>query len=246
MGAPLTARKRQPEPQRGAENAKAHPSRAVSRELDDISLRLAARGDPRASRALVECYQGRVYALISRVLHGAQRSVVDDLAQEVFLRTFRHLDRFDPAGPAKLSTWIYRVGTRLCIDELRKRRSNVHDATEAALEVLSAARLDEPEAAVCQRRLRLALATAIGGLAPEQRAAFVLYEFHGESYAQIAETLELPVGTVRSRISRARKGLQMRLAEHHSEEAWATAADSRPRRPGVQPDAQRDPQGEGQ
>lgn len=74
-----------------------------------------------AAREHVRRYQRRVYALISRMLHARERFVVADLAQEVFLRTFANLTRFDPEGPAKLSTWIFGLGTRLCVDELRRR-----------------------------------------------------------------------------------------------------------------------------
>lgn len=178
-------------------------------EVDAFTLRLAARGDERACRAVLACYRGRVYALISRVLHGRQRALVDDLAQEVFLRTFRHLEGFDPDGPAKLSTWIYKIASRLCIDELRRRRpQSSHDRVDE----LAARAAAHPEDETRQLRLREALARALDELNGEQRAAFVLYEFHGQSYADIASALELPVGTVRSRISRARKALQSSLA----------------------------------
>ena len=188
--------------------------RAPAGELDSFTLRLAARGDARASRALLRCYQARVYALISRVLRGRERSVVDDLAQEVFLRTFKVLPSFDPDGPAKLSTWIYRVATRLCIDEMRRRRPSL---VGEELELLAHEVDRGPEEATRRARLRRALLRALDELSAEQRVAFVLFEFHGQGYADIADTLELPIGTVRSRISRARRTLREALTQEGRE-----------------------------
>src|SRR4051812_46911419 len=88
-------------------------------ELDELTLRRAQRGGRAAGPAVVEQYQRPVFALISRTIgHG---SAVEDLAQETFLRLFRALGRFDPSGPARLSTFVLTIAVRLSIDHARRR-----------------------------------------------------------------------------------------------------------------------------
>src|SRR5688572_19606572 len=91
-------------------------------ELDDTTTRRAARGDHDASRRLVELYQDRVFALMSRMLSGRGRATIEDIAQDTFLVVFRQLVQFDTRGSAKLSTWILTIAARRAIDELRKQR----------------------------------------------------------------------------------------------------------------------------
>src|SRR5262245_9009014 len=91
----------------------------VAHELDEVTLARAKRGDERACRAFVETYQRQVFALISRLL--GRQPLVEDLAQETFLRAFRALASFDPRGPARLSTWLLTIASRLALDELRRR-----------------------------------------------------------------------------------------------------------------------------
>src|SRR4051794_12151874 len=97
------------------------PSPARITELDELALRRAMRGERDASRALVELYQARVFALVSRMLAGRGRATVEDIAQDTFLAVFRQLPGFEPAGSAKLSTWILTIAARRSIDELRRR-----------------------------------------------------------------------------------------------------------------------------
>jgi RNA polymerase sigma-70 factor (ECF subfamily) len=177
-------------------------------ELDDHTLRLAAVGDRHASRTLVETYQRRVFALASRMLAGRGHATVEDVAQETFLQVFRRLAAFAPGGPAKLSTWILTIAARRAIDELRKQRPTLF----AEVERTSDARGDD-------RAIRKELVAAIEGalreLSPELRAAFLLREYHGLDYAEIARSLSIDLGTVKSRLSRARTALRERLAEVH-------------------------------
>lgn len=91
-------------------------------ELDDLTLERARRGEPQATLALVQRYQGAVFALLSRMLRpSGLGDRVEELAQECFLRVFASLDRFRPGGPARLSSWILTIASRLTIDELRRR-----------------------------------------------------------------------------------------------------------------------------
>ncbi|MCA9687999.1 MAG: sigma-70 family RNA polymerase sigma factor [Myxococcales bacterium] len=188
------------------------PGGAGHAELDELTIARAQRGDPRARRALVERYQRPVFAVLSRMLHGrgGHRALVEDLAQETFLRVFRALPGFDRSGPARLSTWILTIATNRAIDELRRRRPQAADAID--VDALAAGRASLDEHAEGQA-LASALQQAIEGLGPEYRAAFLLRVFHEMSYAEISEALRVDLGTVKSRISRARKALRRALTE---------------------------------
>ena len=183
-------------------------STADDGEIDDRTLRLAAAGDRDATRTLVETYQHRVFALTSRMLAGRGRATIEDAAQDTFLQVFRRLGAFQPAGPAKLSTWILTIAARRSIDELRRQRP----ALVADLEPAGDARGDDR---AIRRELVAAIERALRDLSPELRAAFLLREYHGLDYAEIASALAIDLGTVKSRLSRARAALRERLAEVH-------------------------------
>jgi RNA polymerase sigma-70 factor (ECF subfamily) len=168
-------------------------------ELDELTLKRAQRGDDRACRDLVLAYQRRVFALLGRLL--GRSPMVEDLAQETFLRVFRALPAFSPSGPARLSTWILTIATRLALDELRKRRPQA-----AAVELAQ-----PPEADA--RALGRAIENAVAALPPEFRAAFLLREYHGLEYDEIARALDVDLGTVKSRLSRARSQLREALKD---------------------------------
>lgn len=179
-------------------------------ELDEMTIARAQRGDPRARRDLVERYQRPVFALLSRMMHRRDLPPgVEDLAQETFLRVFRALPAYDRDGPAKLSTWILTIASNLAIDAIRRRRIPTQPL-DAALEPIGPGRSDAEA-----ERLRLAevLRRAIDDLSPEHRAAFLLREYHEFEYAEIASALAIDLGTVKSRLSRARAALRRSLEE---------------------------------
>lgn len=181
---------------------------AASTELDELTLIRAQRSDESACRALVERYQRPVFSLLSRLLGpSGQRGSCEDLAQETFLRVFRALASFNRDGPARLSTWILTIATRLAIDHLRRERPSLEplDAHASALVVSGSV---PPGLASALRR-------AVESLSPDFRAAFVLREGHQLSYGEIAAALEVDVGTVKSRLSRARAALRAALEDHH-------------------------------
>jgi len=176
-------------------------------ELDPSTLARAVRGDRDATRALVECYQGRVFALASRMLAQRGRSTIEDVAQETFLHAFRVLATFDPRGTAKLSTWLLTIAARRAIDELRRQRPVLLvDEPDRA----GPARADEQ---AVRRELIAAIEAALRELSPELRAAFLLREYHDLEYAEIADALDIEIGTVKSRLARARAALRERLEE---------------------------------
>ena len=158
-------------------------------------------------------YQGAVFALVSRVVGpGAQ---VQDLAQEAFLRAYRAFPSFDPAGPAHVSTWLLTIAVRLALNARKKAaRTTVSPLTDAAMLVDSTT----PETERARRELGRAIARAAADLSDDQRAAFVLAEFHGMSLADIAGALEIPEGTVKTRLFRARAHLRARLTDYLKDE----------------------------
>jgi len=180
-------------------------------ELDEVTLARAQRGDLRAKRALVDRYQRPVVALVSRLLRGqTDPGLVEDIAQETFLRVFRALPTFDRHGPARLSTWILTIASHRAIDELRRRRLEVRPFDPTAYEVPANDRADDTAERKMLARL---LSDAIDNLSPEYRAAFVLREYHGLEYTEIAAVLGIDLGTVKSRLNRARSRLREALAE---------------------------------
>ncbi|MBA3544913.1 MAG: sigma-70 family RNA polymerase sigma factor [Nannocystis sp.] len=185
------------------------PSTAPA-ELDELTIARAQRGDARARRDLVERYQRPVFALLSRMLQRRELPPgVEDLAQETFLRVFRALPGFDRAGPAKLSTWILTIASNLAIDAMRRRRV----LTEPLDDVREPAAPGRSDAESERVRLAEVLRRAIDDLSPDHRAAFLLREYHDFEYAEIASALAIDLGTVKSRLSRARAALRRSLEE---------------------------------
>jgi RNA polymerase sigma-70 factor (ECF subfamily) len=201
-----------------AASTKAIPGHSTAQELDELTLVRAQRGEDAACRQLVTLYQRRVFALLSRLLGPSGRgALVEDLAQETFLRAFRALALFDRAGAARLSTWLLTIATRLALDELKRRVPRLVPI-DALAEIVpaagSAARTDDE---ADRRALSSALARAVAGLSPEQRATFLLREVHELSTEEVAAALQVDEGTVKSRLSRAKTALRAALAEVHDE-----------------------------
>ena len=172
--------------------------------VDELTLRRAQRGDERAWRDLIARFQPPVHALIWRLLAGRAKHRVEDLTQETFVRVLRALPKFDPSGPASLSTWILTIATRLTLNELRRPEPATLDSDM----MMSRERADESAE---RRRLGNAIAAGVAALPDAQRAVLVLREYHDLDYQEIADVLELDVGTVKSRLSRARVALREHL-----------------------------------
>ena len=177
-------------------------------DLDEVTLARAKAGDAGAQTALVQRYERPVFALLWRMI-GPQRAVVEDLTQETFLRVLRAIRDFEYDGRARLITWILTIATRLALGHLRASRPH-RDAGIAPGSVPVA--LPRPDQDVQRRALAVALVEAVDGLGDPFRAAFMLREVHGLSYDEIALALEIDIGTVKSRLARARASLQAALA----------------------------------
>lgn len=139
--------------------------------------------------------------------------LVEDLAQETMVRVFGALPRFDPDGPAKLSTWILKIASRLAINELQRRRPTIVPLTSTEERLVGG---DAADRAHRRAAIARAIQDAVARLSPEYRAAFLLREYHGLEYVEIAEALELEMGTVKSRLARARASLRRTLTEIHA------------------------------
>jgi RNA polymerase sigma-70 factor (ECF subfamily) len=171
------------------------------RELDELTLKRAQRGEPEALKAFVVAHQRAVFGLLSRMLGRAHR--VEDLAQETFLRAIKALPHFrsqQAGGTARLSTWVLTIATRLALDELRARK---HEPLPAVLP--DPRRTDE---SIERKAIARRIEEALDELGPQFRAAFVLRELHELDYEEIAEALACDVGTVKSRLARARERLR--------------------------------------
>ena len=174
-------------------------------QLDRGVLTRCRAQDPMAFRAFVVRYERMVFALLSRMLgHGAE---VEDLAQETFVRAYRAFPEFDLDGPAKPSTWLLTIATRLALDARKKKKLDqtpLDDDTEGTTG-------STPELALERRELGRAIADAAQTLPDDQRAALVLAEFHGLSIAEIADALSVPENTAKTRLFRAREKMREAL-----------------------------------
>lgn len=181
--------------------------RAAPAELErDVLVRCKAH-DPMAFRAFVVRYERAVFALLSRMLGRGPH--VQDLAQDVFLRAYRAFPTFKLDHAAKPSTWILTIATRAALDA-KKRAALPTLPIDSARTASSGV---TPETERQRSELRATISRAIDTLADDQRAAFVLAEFHDLTMAEIASILDIPEATVKTRIHRARTKLQQCLQE---------------------------------
>lgn len=166
-------------------------------------------GEERAFQELVERYQTRLLNFIYRTVGDRERA--EDLVQEVFIRVYRHLHRFDPEK--KFSTWIYTIASNLAKNELRNRSRNPlvlfqsmrkawDDDEERPLQFEDPTA--RPDDMYRKRHLREVVEASVAKLPEHHRQVFVLRELEGKSYEEIAEITNCNLGTVKSRLNRAR------------------------------------------
>lgn len=171
------------------------------------------RGDPDAMGRLLRLYQRRVYGVCYRMLR--DRHEARDLTQDALLKVLEGLDSYD--GRSKLSTWVVRVTMNCCLSHLRKQRLRRHASLDAPGP--DGATVDRgplgpaagelsPSRHVERAEMRAILLRALGGLDPDMRAVIVLRDLQDLEYHTIADVLDIPVGTVKSRLFRARAALR--------------------------------------
>jgi RNA polymerase sigma-70 factor (ECF subfamily) len=171
-------------------------------EAGDLTVARARAGDALAFATLIERHDRSLRALAFRLL--GDRDLMDDALQEAYLKAFQSLPRF--RGQSTIATWLYRVVYNTCLDELRRGRANRTATLD--LTAVTAPERDPAETASA----RSALAEALASLVPEQRAAVLLVDAEGLDYRAAAEILGVGVGTVASRLSRARAVLRRALS----------------------------------
>ncbi len=174
----------------------------LPRELDESTLRRAQNGDAAALHRFVKIYQGRVHAVIARTIP-RRPDLVEDLAQDSFIKALRALPRFEVGGAARLSTWVITIAVRTALDAQKK-------AKRPPLTVVPQAPVG-PAQHVSAAELHRQVEDFLQTLEPSTRAVLVLRFFHELELQEIAEALDLELGTVKSRLARARKRLAKQL-----------------------------------
>ena len=181
---------------------------------DDKLVKRAKKGDSRAFDLLVLKYQGRVAQLVSRYLNNAAE--VEDVTQEAFIKAYRALPNF--RGDSAFYTWLYRIAANAAKNHLvalgRRPTSDMALDDSEVFDVPGRLKDHEsPDEVIMGQQLEMLISRTIEELPVELRAALTLREFEGLSYEEIADVLECPIGTVRSRIFRAREAIDVKVAQ---------------------------------
>lgn len=195
------------------------PEVAAKAEEFDSDAYLVARaleGDLPAFERLVSRYQNKIMGYSARML--SDHDEAEDVAQEVFIKAYRSLESF--RGESSFSTWLYRIATNLCIDRLRKRKRSPQQAysldepidkeeEKGGREVPDFSA--EPTRSVEREELRRRVREMVAEMPEKLRAVLIMCDMQGMAYEDIARVLEVPIGTVKSRLFHARADLGRRL-----------------------------------
>lgn len=186
-------------------------------DADALLVERTKRGDVRAFEMLVVKYQRRIERLISRMVRDAD--LVSDIAQETFIRAYRAISQF--RGESAFYTWLYRIAVntaKKALVELKRDplvfesslalRSDGEEPSRVGSELSDG---ETPDAVLASKEIAAAVNAAIDALSEDLRQAIVLREIEGLSYDEIADAMNCPIGTVRSRIFRAREAIAERL-----------------------------------
>lgn len=182
---------------------------------DEAIVERIRHGEVEAFGLLVRKYQDRIYSIILNYVNNVEEAT--DLAQETFVKAYSGMDRFN--GASAFYTWLYRIAINTAIDHLRKRPVVRVDSLEddrfqeVGFEP-TAGQSSDPQYLLGLKEERDNLRQAICSLSEKLRTAVVLHDIEGLSQEEIAEVLKCPVGTVKSRVSRARSELRIILAQY--------------------------------
>ena len=187
---------------------------------DDITLVQRVRtGDQRAFKQLVERYQRKVFGVAYGMMHNKEDA--RDVAQEAFVKVYRYLAYFK--GEASFSTWLFRITSNICIDLMRKRGQTrglthiefdeeaTHDIAEAQIGALGSLLGTNPQKSAMRKELGDKINEALSEIPQAHRQILLLREVEGMSYEAISKTLDVPKGTVMSRLFHARLKMQKKL-----------------------------------
>jgi RNA polymerase sigma-70 factor (ECF subfamily) len=190
------------------------------KNLPDADLvSLAQEGREAAYRELIRRYERPVFSLIYRMVR--DREVAEDLSQDSFIKVLNHIDRYRPEF--KLSSWLFKIANNVAIDHLRKRHletvsmdGSPHAATASEIEATQLEIAAQQETALEEmeaKEIGSAIERAISSLRPEYRSCIMLRHVEGRSYEEISALLDLPLGTVKTYIHRARHQLREALED---------------------------------
>ena len=198
-------------------------------DSDALLVERAAAGDHRAYELLVIKYQRRIERLIGRMVRDVD--LVPDIAQETFIRAWRALHQF--RGDAQFYTWLYRIAVNTAKKSLMELKRNpvvtdtalhsADDDDETSRRENELTSESTPESELAAREIAAAVNAAMEALPEDLRTAVTLREIEGLSYEEIAEAMNCPIGTVRSRIFRAREAISARvkpLLSHQTGKRW--------------------------
>lgn len=184
------------------------------REIDLQLVERVREGDKRAYGLLVEKYRRKIIRLLSRMVRDADD--LEDIAQETFIKAYRALPQF--RGDAAFYTWLYRIAVNTAKNFLVARGKAMRTVSDQAVneddepdERLLAQDISTPETELLSKQVAIAVNEAVDALPEELRQAITLREMEGMSYEEIAEYMACPIGTVRSRIFRAREAIASKL-----------------------------------
>ena len=188
-------------------------SRMSEAQVDQLLVERVQKGDKKAFDLLINKYQHRIISLVARYVSDQTEAL--DVAQEAFIKAYRAIDRF--RGDSAFYTWLYRIAINTAKNWLvaRKRRPPASDIDAADAEQYDMeSRLKEqgtPENELMREEIKRTVFDTIAGLPDDLRTAIMLREMEGMSYEDIALTMDCPIGTVRSRIFRAREAIDEKL-----------------------------------
>jgi len=201
------------QPARRNTEGEAERARMSEAQVDELLVERVQKGDKRAFDLLINKYQHRIISLVGRYVSDPAEAM--DVSQEAFIKAYRAIDRF--RGDSAFYTWLYRIAINTAKNWLvaRKRRppSTDIDATDAEQYDVDS-RLKEqgtPENELLREEIKSTVFNAIADLPDDLRTAIMLRELEGMSYEDIAVTMDCPIGTVRSRIFRAREAIDEKL-----------------------------------
>ena len=171
----------------------------------------ASGGDPSAFNRLMEVHERRMYAVALRMC--GNREDAQDCLQEAMLRIYRSISGFK--GQSSFGTWVYRITMNTCLDELRRKKNKQNTSLDSLLDTGWSPQDESasPEKHAVQAETRKLLHEAIRDLPDDMRSAIVLRDIQGLSYEEIAQALDINVGTIKSRISRGRDKLREKLKQ---------------------------------
>ena len=191
-------------------------------ESDVYLVERALDGDIAGFEKLVTRYQNKIMGYVGRMTNG-DREEAEDITQEAFIKAYRNLDSF--RGQASFSTWLYKIATNLCIDRARTKKRRPQQAysldepfdkeEEGGGREIADSRF-EPSKGVERDELRTLVRQTVGEMPEKQRQVLIMCDLQGMPYEDIAETLDIPLGTVKSRIFHARADLARRLKPYMS------------------------------